>query len=107
MSIAMSKGNLDESGGEAQLTSEQIQSVMNKQLNTIYSTCIRKELYRNKGLKEITIDLAISGGGEVMGSSVRNGSNAFGTCVQKLMGRVKFPPFSAPRMGARYSFSLQ
>jgi hypothetical protein len=53
----------------------------------------------------VRIDMAIGGSGAVMGSSVRAGSPEFQRCVQGRVAAIRFPSFSAPRMGASFSFS--
>jgi hypothetical protein len=37
---------------------------------------------------------------------VRQGSPAFQACINAKARAIRFPSFPAPRMGARYSFSV-
>ena len=44
--------------------------------------------------------------GQVLGASVHGGSGSFQSCISGRTRSIHFPSFSAPRMGARYSFSV-
>jgi serine/threonine protein kinase len=86
------------SGGEQQLNAGTVAGVMNKNLNRIFDSCVKGSVGK------VTVDIAIAGSGQVMGVSVRAGDAGFQRCVADQVRRVRFPAFSAPRMGARYSF---
>ncbi len=92
--------DLGKQGGESQLTRSQVQSVMNRHLQSL-STCAGSS---RPG--KVDLDLAISGDGSVLGVTVRAGSPEFKACVRKRAKRIRFPEFDAPRMGAGYSFSV-
>jgi serine/threonine protein kinase len=85
-------------GGEQQLSAAAVAGVMNRQLNGIFDACVRGSV------GNVQVDLAIAGSGQVLGVSVRAGDANFQRCVASQVRRVRFPSFSAPRMGARYSF---
>jgi len=85
-------------GGEQQLSASTVAGVMNQHLNQLYGACVRG----NPG--KVRIDLALAGSGQVLGVSVDGGDGALQRCVAEQVRRIKFPSFSAPRMGARYSF---
>jgi hypothetical protein len=42
----------------------------------------------------------------VLGASVRQGSGGFKSCIASQVRGIRFPTFPAPRMGARYRFSV-
>lgn len=106
MNRAVSLGDVSHGGGETQLTSSTVASVMNRHINSFFS-CVGQELRRGGKLGQVQIDLAIAGSGQVLGASVRQGSTAFQGCVAAKVRSIHFPSFGAPRMGARYSFSVQ
>jgi eukaryotic-like serine/threonine-protein kinase len=105
MNQAMEMGDVNQGGGEQQLSPNVVASVMNKHINKFF-TCVSQELRSGGQLGKVQIDLAIAGSGQVLGASVRPGSPTFQSCVTAKARSVQFPSFSAPRMGARYSFSV-
>lgn len=86
------------SGGEQQLSAQTVAGVMNRNLNQIFDSCVKGSV------GQVKVDIAIAGSGQVMGVSVNAGDAGFQRCVADQVRRVRFPSFSAPRMGARYSF---
>jgi serine/threonine protein kinase len=92
-------------GGERQLTPNDVAGVMNRHINSLFS-CVSAELRNGAGLSNVQIDLAIAGSGQVLGASTRQGSSAFQACIGSKARAIRFPTFPAPRMGARYSFSV-
>ena len=105
MNQAMELGDATKGGGERQLSSSDVAGVMNRELNRMFG-CVGEELRRGGKLGKVTIDLAILGSGQVAGASVHAGSPGFQRCLSTKVQKVKFPTFPAPRMGARYSFSV-
>lgn len=105
MNQAMELGDATKGGGERQLTSGDVAGVMNRELNRMFG-CVGEELRRGGKLGSVGIDLAILGSGKVAGASVHAGSAAFQRCIAAKLQNVHFPSFPAPRMGARYSFSV-
>lgn len=97
--------NLNQAGGERQLSSEDVAGVMNRKLNSLFG-CVGQELRGGGQLGTVRIDIAIMGSGQVMGASVNAGSPAFKQCISAKMRQIQFPSFPAPRMGARYSFDV-
>jgi hypothetical protein len=97
--------NLGKAGGERQLTSSDVAGVMNRELNRLFG-CVGEELRHGGKLGHVVIDLAILGSGRVAGASVNAGSAGFQRCIGSKVRDVHFPDFPAPRMGARYSFSV-
>jgi serine/threonine protein kinase len=98
--------NAAESGGQQRLTSQKVASVMNRHVSK-FTPCVTKELRGGGSIGKVQIDLAIAGSGKVLGASVRQGSASFKKCIERRVRGIKFPTFSAPRMGARYSFSVE
>ena len=96
-------GSAAGSGGEGRLSPGTVAGVMNGRINTFFS-CVSQELRGGASLGRVRIDMAIAGSGQVIGSSVRAGSPEFQRCIQQRVAAVRFPTFSAPRMGASYSF---
>jgi serine/threonine protein kinase len=92
-------------GGERQLTPNDVAGVMNRHINSLYS-CVSAEQRSGGGLSNVQIDLAIAGSGQVLGASTRQGSSTFQACIGSKARGIRFPTFPAPRMGARYSFSV-
>ncbi|MET0341834.1 MAG: protein kinase [Polyangiales bacterium] len=85
-------------GGEQQLSAGTVAGVINRNLNQIYNACV-------KGTPgEVRVDVAIGGSGQVMGVTVTAKEPALSRCVGDQVRRIRFPSFSAPRMGARYVF---
>lgn len=97
-------GDATGSGGEARLSPAQVAGVMNGHIDSFFG-CVSAELRGGRSLGRVRIDMAIGGSGAVMGSSVRAGSPEFQRCVQGRVAAIRFPSFSAPRMGASFSFS--
>jgi hypothetical protein len=98
MMQAVDIGGADQGGGEKQLSRNTIQGVMNRQLNGLFQACVKGSAGK------VTIDMAILGSGAVQGVSVKATNPALSQCVASKVRRVHFPSFSAPRMGARFSF---
>jgi hypothetical protein len=98
MMQAVDIGGAGESGGEQQLNAGTVAGVMNKHLNQLYGACV----HGNPG--KVVIDIAIAGSGNVLGASVNGGDSSLQRCVADQVRKIHFPSFSAPRMGARYSF---
>jgi serine/threonine protein kinase len=105
MNQALELGDATKGGGERQLTSGDVAGVMNRELNRMFG-CVGEELRRGGKLGNVGIDIAILGSGKVAGASVHAGSAAFQRCISVKVQNVHFPSFPAPRMGARYSFSV-
>jgi len=105
MNQALELGDATKGGGERQLTSGDVAGVMNRELNRMFG-CVGEELRRGGKLGNVGIDIAILGSGKVAGASVHAGSAAFQRCISGKVQNVHFPSFPAPRMGARYSFSV-
>lgn len=105
MNQAMELGDATQGGGERQLRASDVEGVMNRKLNSLFS-CVSQELRGGGRLGTVQIDLAILGSGQVMGASVSTGSPAFKKCIGGKVRQISFPPFPAPRMGARYSFGV-
>jgi hypothetical protein len=105
MNQAMELGDATKGGGERQLTSSDVAGVMNRELNRMFG-CVGEELRHGGKLGNVVIDLAILGSGNVAGASVHSGSAGFQRCLAAKLKEVRFPSFPAPRMGARYSFSV-
>jgi eukaryotic-like serine/threonine-protein kinase len=98
MMQAVDLGSSATGGGEQQLTASTVAGVMNKHLNQLYGACVRGEPGKVK------VDIAIAGSGQVLGVSVSADDNGLSRCVADQVRKIRFPSFSAPRMGARYSF---
>ena len=105
MNQAVALGDATKGGGERQLTSSDVQGVMDRKLNSLFS-CVSEELRRGGKLGSVRIDLAIMGSGQVAGASINTGSGAFKGCISGKVRAIKFPSFPAPRMGARYAFDV-
>ncbi len=103
MSEVVDIGSASGGGGEGRLTPSTVAGVMNGRINSFFP-CVGTELRSGGSLGRVRIDLAIAGSGSVLGSSVRAGSPAFQSCVQRVVGGIRFPSFGAPRMGASFSF---
>ena len=106
MSRAVEIGDASQSGGEGRLTGTQVASVMNRNLNRFYGRCVLPEVKSAGSPGNVKIDLAIAGNGSVMGATVHGGSASFQGCMGQQIKTVRFPTFGAPRMGARYSFTV-
>lgn len=101
MNQVVQLGNVAQQGGsQSRLAPQQVAGVMNANINRLFS-CVRQE----PNVGNVRIDLAIAGTGQVLGTSVRNGSPAFQACIARQTQGIRFPTFGAPRMGASYSFS--
>jgi hypothetical protein len=79
---------------------------MNQHLNRFYNKCVVPEVKSGGKPGSVKIDLAIAGSGSVLGASVYGGSTSFQGCMGTQIRSVRFPSFGAPRMGARYTFSV-
>ncbi len=107
MNQAVNLGDLAGDGGQMQLSQGQINAVMSSKGKAVYP-CIYGELKRNKALKKVSLKFAIEGStGSVKGVTVTSGgSQEFQNCVSSKMKKIKFPKFSAPRMGATFYFNV-
>ncbi|MFH1438023.1 MAG: protein kinase [Pseudomonadota bacterium] len=107
MAQGVEMGNVDSDGGQVQLGQGQINATMSSQGKKLYS-CIYAELRKDKSLKKVSLKFAIEGKtGSVMGVSVTSGgSSELQSCVSSKMKGIKFPTFSAPRMGATFYFNV-
>jgi serine/threonine protein kinase len=85
-------------GGEQQLSPATVAGVMNRNLNQVANACVKGSV------GTIKIDMAIAGSGQVLGVSVNGGDGGVQSCVAAQVRRIRFPSFSAPRMGARFTF---
>jgi hypothetical protein len=99
MMQAVDIGGAGTSAGEQTLTAGTVAGVMNKNLNPLYNACVKGSVGK------VTVDIAIAGSGQVLGVTVNAGDAGFQRCVADQVRRIRFPSFSAPRMGARYSFN--
>ncbi len=106
MSQAIEIGDASQGGGEGRLTGGQVAGVMNRNLNRFYGKCVVPEVKTGGKPGNVKVDLAIAGNGSVMGSTVHGGSPGFQGCMGQQIKSVRFPTFGAPRMGARYSFTV-
>ena len=102
----MEIGDASQSGGEGRLTGGQVAGVMNRNLNRFYSNCVIPEVKSGGKPGTVKVDLAIAGTGSVMGATVYGGSASFQGCMGNQIKTVRFPTFGAPRMGARYTFTV-
>jgi hypothetical protein len=107
MNQAVNLGDLNSAGGQVQLSQGQINQVMSAQGKKIYP-CIYGELKRNPNLKKVSLKFAIEGAsGSVKGVTVTSASSAeMKKCISQKMKKIKFPKFSAPRMGATFFFDV-
>jgi hypothetical protein len=105
MNQAMDLGDASKGGGEKQLRTADIEAVMNRRLNSLFG-CVSSELRSGAHLGTVQIDMAILGSGQVAGASISTGSAGFKKCISAKVRQIGFPTFPAPRMGARYSFSV-
>ena len=106
MSRAVEIGDASQSGGEGRLTGNEVASVMNRNLNRFYGKCVIPEVKSGGKPGTVKVDLAIAGSGSVMGATVHGGSPSFQGCMGNQIKTVRFPTFGAPRMGARYTFTV-
>ncbi len=106
MSRPVEMGDVSQKGGEGRLTGGEVASVMNRHLNRFYGKCVLPEVQAGGKPGNVKVDLAIAGSGSVMGATVYGGSSSFQGCMGEQIKTVRFPSFGAPRMGARYSFTV-
>lgn len=100
MNQAVDLGNVENGGGEQTLTAAQVAGTMNGNVRR-FARCIGID----PSVRSVNMSLAIAGNGSIVGVSVSSGSPAFKQCVASTARGIRMPPFSAPRMGASYSFS--
>lgn len=106
MSRPVEIGDASQNGGEGRLTGGEVASIMNRHLNRFYGKCVLPEVKAGGKPGNVKVDLAIAGSGSVMGATVYGGSTSFQGCMGQQIKTVRFPTFGAPRMGARYSFTV-
>jgi serine/threonine protein kinase len=106
MTQAIDIGDASRGGGEGRLTGAEVARVMNGNLNRFYRKCVLPEVNGGGKPGNVKVDLAIAGSGSVMGATVHGGSPSFQGCMAREIRSVRFPTFGAPRMGARYSFTV-
>jgi hypothetical protein len=89
---------------ERQLSGDQVVAEMDARLDEMYRECVIREARRGKVPNTVTIDIAILRDGSVQGATVSPGTLRFRSCIGDIVETVRFPKFTAPRMGARYQF---
>ena len=99
-------GDLTNDEGQQHLTSTKVSEVMNSHVNDIFQGCVLREIKKTR-MSRISIQMVISGKGEITGATTKPGSKPFQTCVNRKLIAINFPKFSAPRMGADYTFSIE
>lgn len=99
-------GDLSNDEGQQHLSSTKVSDVMNGHINEIFQGCVLKEIKKTR-MSRVSIQMVISGKGEVTGATTKPGSKPFQICVSRKLIAINFPKFSAPRMGAEYSFSFE
>ncbi len=99
-------GDLDNDEGQAHLSSAKVSEIMNRHVNKIFQGCVLKELKKTR-MSRVSIQMVISGKGEITGATTKPGSKVFQGCVNKKLIAINFPKFAAPRMGAEYTFSFE
>jgi hypothetical protein len=99
-------GDLDNDEGQAHLSSAKVSEIMNRHVNKIFQGCVLKELKKTR-MSRVSIQMVISGKGEITGATTKPGSKSFQGCVNKKLIAINFPKFAAPRMGAEYTFSFE
>jgi len=104
MQRPVSMGDVSKNCPEKQLSNEQVVAEMDRYLDAMYTQCVVSEYKRGGRLDTVTIDIAILRDGSVQGATASPGSKRFRRCITSLVENVRFPKFSAPRMGARYQF---
>lgn len=106
MSRVVDLGSAKGSGSQRRLSTSQVAATMNRRIRSLMP-CVAGEHRGGRRVGSVRIDMAIAGSGEVLGASVRNGSASFQNCIAARVRRIRFPSFSAPRMGATFSFSAE
>lgn len=99
-------GDLTNDEGQQHLSSTKVSDVMNDHVNDIFQGCVLREIKKTR-MSRISIQMVISGKGQITGATTKPGSKPFQTCVNRKLIAINFPKFSAPRMGAEYSFSFE
>jgi len=99
-------GDLSNDEGQQHLSSTKVSDIMNEHVNDIFQGCVLKEI-KNTRMSRISIQMVISGKGEITGATTKPGGKTFQSCVNKKLIAINFPKFSAPRMGAEYTFSIE
>lgn len=99
-------GDLTNDEGQQHLSSTKVSNIMNGHVNEIFQGCVLREIKRTR-MSRVSIQMVISGKGEVTGATTKPGSKPFQICVSRKLLAINFPKFSAPRMGAEYSFSFE
>jgi len=99
-------GDLTNDEGQQLLSSTKVSDVMNRHVNDIFQGCVLREI-KTTHMSRISIQMVISGKGEITGATTKPGSKPFQVCVNRKLIAINFPKFSAPRMGAEYTFSIE
>jgi hypothetical protein len=100
MNVAVELGNLQDHGGQQQLTQEVIASVMDRNVRRFLPCVV------GGSVKKVSMDLVIGGDGRVIGVSVAQGDAKLKQCVSSKIRGIKFPESSAPRTAASWYFEL-
>jgi hypothetical protein len=99
-------GDLDNDEGQQHLSSNEISSIMNGHVNDIFQGCVLREI-KTTNMSRISIQMVISGKGDVTGATTKPGGKNFQRCVNRKLIAINFPKFTAPRMGAEYTFRIE
>jgi len=99
-------GDLTNDEGQQHLSSMKVSDIMSRHVNEIFQGCVLREIKKTR-MSRVSIQMVISGKGEVTGATTKPGSKPFQICVSRKLIAINFPKFSAPRMGAEYTFSFE
>ncbi|MBT8469254.1 MAG: hypothetical protein KJN97_10950 [Deltaproteobacteria bacterium] len=99
-------GDLTNDEGQQHLSSTKVSDIMKRHVNEIFQGCVLREIKQTR-MSRVSIQMVISGKGEVTGATTKPGSKPFQNCVSRKLIAINFPKFSAPRMGAEYTFSFE
>lgn len=100
MNMGVDLGNLKNSGGQQQLTANDIAGIMNRNVRK-FLPCVA-----GQSVKRVDMDIAIGGDGRVIGVSVKQGGGSMQSCVSSKIRSIKFPASGSPRTAASWYFEL-
>jgi len=101
MQLAVDIGDLKNSGGQKQLTEQDILAIMDRKVRR-FLPCMS-----GQSVSRVDIDLVIGGDGRVIGATAKQGSSKLKQCVQNKVRSIKFPASSAPRTAASWYFEIE
>jgi eukaryotic-like serine/threonine-protein kinase len=99
MAAGVDLGSLTNNNGQKQLTAEDIQNTMDRNVRRFLS-CM------DGSTKRVDLEIAVGSNGRVDGVSAKQGSSGLKRCCEGIVRSIKFPPSASPRTATSWWFEV-